>query len=290
MLRGLVLIGLAAVSWGTTGSVTTLLIARAGAEPLLIGAARMCVAAVVLAVGVKVIGAGPRLTAGPLPHCLAMGACMAIYQAAYFSAVAMTGIVVTALIAICSAPLMIAALASLVLGERLTARIGVALVLGVVGTALLVAVPSPAADRPARFLAGAALALVAGLAYAVSAVIAKAAVARGNPPAIMTVTFAVAAVLMLPLLAWTQAPIAQAARGWPWLVYLGAVTTAGAYALYALGLRRVPASVAGVVTLLEPLTATLLGVWLFGERLGPAGAGGAVLLLSAIALLLQRAR
>lgn len=290
MLRGLVLIGLAAVSWGTTGSVTTLLIARAGAEPLLIGAARMCVAAVVLAVGVKVIGAGPLLTAGPLPHCLAMGACMAIYQAAYFSAVAMTGIVVTALIAICSAPLMIAALASLVLGERLTARIGVALVLGVVGTALLVAVPSPAADRPARFLAGAALALVAGLAYAVSAVIAKAAVARGNPPAIMTVTFAVAAVLMLPLLAWTQAPLAQAARGWPWLVYLGAVTTAGAYALYALGLRRVPASVAGVVTLLEPLTATLLGVWLFGERLGPAGAGGAVLLLSAIALLLQRAR
>ena len=47
------------------------------------------------------------------------------------------------------------------------------------------------------------------------------------------------------------------------------------YALYTTGLRRVPASVAGVVTLLEPLTATLLGVLVFGERLGAAGVVGA---------------
>ena len=116
--------------------------------------------------------------------------------------------------------------------------------------------------------------------------IAKAAVARVNPLAITTVTFTAAAVLMLPLLAFTHAPLTQVARGWPWLVYVGAVATAGAYVLYTLGLRRVPASVAGVMTLLEPLTATLLGVWLFGERHGPAGLVGAVLLLAAITLLL----
>jgi len=183
---------------------------------------------------------------------------------------------------------MIAALAALVLGERLTTRIGIALALGVIGTALLVAAPPGAAGPTPRFLTGGALALAAGLAYAVYAVVAKAAVARGNSLAITTVTFTAAAVLMLPLLAWTRDPLAQAARGWPWLVYLGAVTTAGAYALYTLGLRRVPASVAGVMTLVEPLTATLLGVWLFGERLGPAGVAGAALLLSAIALLLPR--
>jgi DME family drug/metabolite transporter len=77
------------------------------------------------------------------------------------------------------------------------------------------------------------------------------------------------------------------AAGWPWLVYLGAVTTAGAYALYTTGLRRVPASVAAVVALLEPLTATLLGVLLFHERLGAPGVAGAGLLLGAIALLLD---
>jgi DME family drug/metabolite transporter len=52
------------------------------------------------------------------------------------------------------------------------------------------------------------------------------------------------------------------------------------------GLRRVPASTAGVTTLLEPLTATILGVALFGERLGAAGGVGAVLLLSALGLLI----
>ena len=67
------------------------------------------------------------------------------------------------------------------------------------------------------------------------------------------------------------------------------VVTAGAYALYATGLRRVPASVAGIVTLLEPLTATLLGVLVFGERLDAAGAVGALLLLGAVALLISTA-
>ena len=80
--------------------------------------------------------------------------------------------------------------------------------------------------------------------------------------------------LLTPALLWTTAPIDQLALGWPWLLYLGAVATAGAYAIYTVGLRHVPASIAGVTTLLEPLTATILGVALFGERLG-AAAGSA---------------
>jgi len=54
----------------------------------------------------------------------------------------------------------------------------------------------------------------------------------------------------------------------PWLLYLGAVTTAGAYAIYTIGLRPRDRVVAGIASLMEPLTATLLGVFLFGERLG----------------------
>jgi DME family drug/metabolite transporter len=86
--------------------------------------------------------------------------------------------------------------------------------------------------------------------------------------------------------AWIDDPVAQVARGWPWLLYLGAVTTATAYALYTTGLRRVPASVAGIVSLAEPLTATLLGSVLFGERLGVTGLAGAGLLFAAVALIL----
>jgi len=99
---------------------------------------------------------------------------MAGYQAAYFTAVTLSGIAVTALVAICSAPLMIAALAPWALGERLAPRVRVALALGVVGTALLVAAPRGALDLTARLVAGALLALTAGLAYALYVILAKA--------------------------------------------------------------------------------------------------------------------
>jgi DME family drug/metabolite transporter len=284
VLRGLALIALAAISWGTTGSVSTVLVARAGAQPFLVGAARMAVAAVLLVVAARAAGARwPGRSA--LAPSAALGACMAAYQAAYFTAVAMTGIAVTALVAICSAPLMIVLLAAAVLGERPTRRTAVALALGVAGTALLVLEPAGAPAAPARSAAGVLLALVAGLAYALYVVVTKRTLARAAPLPLTAATFTAAAVFMLPLLAWTDAPLGQAARGWPWLLYLGAVATAGAYALYALGLRRVPAAVAGVVTLLEPLTATLLGVLVFGERLGAATVFGALLLVAALGLL-----
>ena len=70
-----------------------------------------------------------------------------------------------------------------------------------------------------------------------------------------------------------------------WLVYLGVVPTALAYILYVLGLRTTPVTVSSVLTLMEPLTATMLGVLAFGDRLGALGVLGAVLLLGAVALL-----
>ena len=102
-------------------------------------------------------------------------------------------------------------------------------------------------------------------------------------------TFAAAAVVMAPALLQDTA-LRQIALGWPWLLYLGAVTTAGAYAAYTVGLRHVPAAAAAVAALLEPLTATLLGVLVFGEQLGLAGWLGALLLLGALGLVLPRNR
>jgi DME family drug/metabolite transporter len=292
---GIVLIGAAAVSWGTTGSVMTLLGRRAAASPLLVGTARLWIAAVLLVLAALLSAdrshtRRSRATTGDLARCLLAGACMAGYQAAYFTAVTLSGIAVAALVAICSAPLIIAALAPLTLGERLHPRVRAALALGVLGTALLVAAPGAARDVSARVVAGVALALAAGLAYAFYALLTKAVLARMAPLPLTAVAFSAGALLLTPALAFVDAPLAQLALGWPWLVYLGGVATAGAYALYARGLRDVPASVSGIVTLLEPLTATLLGVLFFGERLGTAGIAGAALLGAALGLLIYRAR
>lgn len=281
-LRGLGLIALAAISWGTTGSVTTLLVSRAAASPLVIGAARMLVGGVLLLVAARAMTTTLRPAPGEVWRCIALGVCMAAFQVTYFTAVTRAGIAITALVAICSAPIMIAMLAAVLLGERATPRLMLILALGVVGTALLVA-PGAGVAGP-RPLSGVMLALGAGLAYALYVVIAKAAVARTPPLPLAALTFGVAAVVLAPAFALPGAG-RQLVLGWPGLVYLGAVTTAGAYALYTVGLRGVSASAAGVASLLEPLTATLLGVILFGERLGVAGWAGAALLLGALVLL-----
>ncbi|MGH6689280.1 MAG: DMT family transporter [Gammaproteobacteria bacterium] len=290
MLRGVVLIALAAVSWGTTGSVTTVLVAGAGVDPWIIGAARMWVAAALLLVATRVVGAPLPLGRDRLGIVFALGACMAAFQATYFTAVTMTGIAITALVAICSAPVMIAALAVLVLGERVSTRVIVAITLGVVGTVLLIANPHAVAPAAPRLALGTLLALGAALSYAVYVIAAKRALVRTEPLPLAAVTFTVAAILSTFPVAWSDAPVAQLARGWPWLVYMGAVATAAAYALYTIGLRHVPAVVAGIVSLFEPLTATLLGVLLFGERLGATGVTGAVLLFAAVALALIEER
>src|SRR5438067_7678422 len=107
--RGLVLIALAAISWGTTGTATTFLVRDTAMSPLTIGVARLVVAALVLAGLARMRGA-TRIARADIGPCLAMGACMAVFQAGYFTSVVLIGVALTALIAICSAPLAIAVL------------------------------------------------------------------------------------------------------------------------------------------------------------------------------------
>jgi drug/metabolite transporter, DME family len=131
-------------------------------------------------------------------------------------------------------------------------------------------------------------ALVAGASYGVYVIVTKAALVRTAPLPLAGVNFGIAAIALAPAL-FTGDAGRQIALGWPWLLYLGAVTTAGAYAIYTIGLRDVPAPVAGVASLLEPLTATILGTLVFGERLGVAGGFGAALVFAALALLVTPA-
>jgi DME family drug/metabolite transporter len=294
MLVGLLLICLAAVSWGTTGATMTVLSHRSSAGPLLVGWARMAVAAPALLLAAWLAGRGRgrasalargSSTRSDAAGCLVLGVAMAAYQLCYFPAVTLTGIAATALLAICSAPIMIALLAAGVLGERLTPRTLVSLAMAVAGTALLVVGPRGVGKISGPFALGVLLALGAGLSYAVYAVTAKRLLVRMAPLAQAAATFTLAAILLSPTLLAEQAIAVPLRAGWLLILYLGLGATAGAYALFTIGLRRVPATVAGIATLLEPLTASVLGVLAFGERLGPLGSAGAALLLAALVIL-----
>jgi drug/metabolite transporter, DME family len=293
MLLGLLLVCLSAVSWGTTGSVMTLLAREGTPSPLLVGWARMAVAAPCLLLAAALAPSPSRGLRGWRPRDLGkaalLGAAMAAYQVCYFWAVPRTGVALTALFAICSAPLLIAAGAALWLKERPAPAARIALLLAVVGTAMVLAGPRADGGAPIGFAAGALSALGAGLSYAVYAVTAKELLRRIAPLPLAALTFTLAAILLTPVLALERDAAAQLGAGWPLLVYLGVVPTALAYVVFGAGLARVTATAAGVATLLEPLTAAALGVLVFGERLGTAGWAGAALLLAALALLARSA-
>jgi DME family drug/metabolite transporter len=290
MLLGLALVCVAAVSWGTTGSVMALLARGGTPSPLLVGWARMAGAAPCLLLATFLLRPGIARIGGGWPpsdwaKAALLGIAMAAYQLCYFWAVPRTGVALTAVLAICSAPIMITAGAALTLRERPARSTLVALLLAVGGTAMVLLGPRVAGGAPREFIAGAIAAIGAGLSYAVYAVTAKGLLRRATPLRLAAVTFTLAALLLTPVLAIERDAAAQLAAGWPLLVYLGVVPTAAAYVLFGAGLRRVTATAAGIATLLEPLTAAALGVLAFGERLGVMGWAGATLLLVALALL-----
>ncbi len=70
-------------------------------------------------------------------------------------------------------------------------------------------------------------------------------------------------------------------RAWGAAAYTGVVVTAVAFGLQAYGQRRVSPTGTALLLLLEPVFAAAFG-YLAGERLGAAGALGALLILAAI--------
>ena len=225
MLLGLILIAIAiaAASWGTTGATMTLLSREAAASPLLVGWSRLAIAAPVLvlaAAGAARFGAHPPArrpwpSLADLPLCAALGLTMAAYQVCYFRAVTLVGVAPAALLAICSAPILIAVLAALFLGERLTPLVRLSLGMAVAGTALLVVGPRGFSEIAGHFGLGALLALGAGVSYAVYAVAAKGLLARVTPLAVSAITFALAALFLAPALLGEAAPGRAVARSRP---------------------------------------------------------------------------
>ncbi len=277
----------AAVTWGTTGATMVLVARRSPLGAGTIGFFRLLVASPIL---LALAGLTGSFSASPLrPFLLRLaliGAAQAAFQIGYFGAVPRIGVGPTALLAICTSPLIIAVLAASFLGERLTARVAVALTAGIAGTALLVGRRFMLPGSPtATAVAGAALALGGALAYALYVVLAKAVVAHLPPLAIAGVSFSFAALFLLPAALGEPNLLAAIRPVWAHVAYLGIVPTALAYTLYVRGLRFTSATAAGIGSLMEPLTATLLGIAVFDESLGPQGLAGGALLLAGVALL-----
>jgi DME family drug/metabolite transporter len=213
-----------------------------------------------------------------------LGLMLALYQVCFFGAIALVGVAVATLVTLCSAPVLVALISAFLTGERPSRVIIAALALAVGGVALVVGF-QPGARQQAINPIGIALALGSASGYALVALISRAVAGRYHPLQINAIAFAAGALALLPAGALTGLVVTYPPAGWALLLYLGLIPSALAYGLFQTGMRSTPATMASVLTLAEPLTATILAAALFGERLGALGLLGGVLLLGAILVL-----
>lgn len=293
--RGLVLIVLAAMLWGTTGLTSKVLDRLSAVDALSVGALRLITASPALLLLAQTLTPGSLrpLLKREWRAVLMMGAAMAGYNGSFFAALARTSVTAGTLLALCSAPLFVAVLARLFLREPLTRPVLLALAAGLSGTILLVGGQGgrdPSAGSGLVLLRwdyalGNALALAAGLSYAVYALVGRAKTHAAPPASLAALSSTTAAVMLTPFALANGFRLPTNFPAWMAVLYLGLVPTALAYALYLRGLRSVPATVASISTMTEPLTASLLAALFLGERLTPSGLLGAGLLLSSLAIL-----
>jgi DME family drug/metabolite transporter len=204
------------------------------------------------------------------------------YQPAFFLGTSLNGVAVGTIVALGSAPIITGALEWAVtrafpgfvwLAATLVATVGVVLLTGVGG-----------AD--AISIDGLLASLGAGASYAVYALASKRLLVRGwASTAAMGAVFGWAAAASVPLMLMTDLRWLATPDGVAMALWLGLVTTTVAYVLFARGLTGLTAATVSTLTLAEPLTATVLGLLLLGERLSSNAVIGIIVLALGLVLL-----
>jgi len=281
-LGGMALVIAAAVLWGTTGTAQSL--APAGLPAYWVGALRLVVAAVAF---VLVAWVGRRMSprdepAAALPWLpvIAAGACIAVYNLAFFAGIRASGVAVGTALTIGSGPIWAGLLQTLFAGKRPDAAWWGGTLLAVAGGCLMVL--GPVSGVPATPL-GIGLCLVSGLGYAAYTLINKRLVALAPASTVTLRVFAIAAAIALPLAYAGSGAVAPTLPGVWVLLYLGVVTTAVAYLLFSLGLKHVSGATGVTLVLVEPLVAFTLALLVVGERASPASFAGLALLIAGLA-------
>lgn len=286
--RSLLYLVVAGLAWGTAGAAASLLFRVSDLGPLALSFWR-CAGGLVLLAGVLVLRPRrPRASDESRRHrllrILGTGVGLTVFQSAYFAAVDATGLAVGTVVTLGAGPVLIAVGARLLMGERLGRGGFVAVTGALAGLAVLVLGGEAAEVRPVGVL----LALLSAAGYAAITLLTRWLGRRGASGDALSTSawaFGIGAIGLLPAaLAEGLVPHTAATGQVLWLlVYVAAVPTALAYALYFAGAAVVRSATVSVIMLLEPVSAAFIAVTVLREQLTAATVIGTLLLLGAVA-------
>jgi DME family drug/metabolite transporter len=214
------------------------------------------------------------------PWLVLAGFGLAGYQPLFFSSVSITGVAVGTVVTLGSGPVL-SGLLDWILGRGRPGKAwAVATTLAIIGCTILASGKHEVVISPLGIL----LAAGAGCSFSLYAAATKHLLAHHDSEAILLPAFILGSIMLSPVWfifskAWLFTP-----QGLAVALHLGLVATALAYALFTRGLQGIKAPTAVTLTMAEPVTATLLGVFFLGEVLSVSATIGILVVFSGLAI------
>ena len=221
-----------------------------------------------------------RWSAIPHRRFMGYGVVIALHFFLYIASLFFTS-VAHSLALVYTAPLFIAVLSWLTLGERLSARQWAGVALGVAGTAILAGFEPRITPE---MLIGDALAIGSAITFAIYSVIGR---ARRSDHTLFEYAAGVygwGALWLLPLAAWQALQSQYSPAAAVAIFGLGVGPLGTGHTLYNAALRRVPATYVNLIATLEVVGGVLLGALFLGELPSATSLGGAAVVLVGILL------
>ena len=193
----------------------------------------------------------------------------------YILAFQQTGVGVASVVSIGVAPIFVGLIAWIALKQPPGKQWAYGTLVAVTG---VVALNWPSGDNTVNVL-GVGFALAAAFGYSLQATGMGMISTRHTPFQSVAPMFTIGTIFQAPLsygkdFGFLQDPVLLAGA-----LYGGLMTVALAYAFFIYGIARIGAATAVTVGLMEPLTASILGVLLLSEKISPVGILGSVLIL-----------
>lgn len=273
---------IAAFLWGLSGGIGGILMAD-GWNAFVVSFYRGTIGLLFVLAWLAVRPAGSGLASGRLWFWSVLaGLGVAGNFTFYFISIAHGSVAVAATLMYCAPVFVYLASFALKL-ERPSALKWAAIVVVMLGIVLLTRIHDIGAGSVTPI--GVAAGLLSGLSYAVFIFGFKYSAPHGSPQAILSIAFAVLAIVLL----WPAGPdrivAAVSTPDWPLFLALGVFGAGLSFIFYIVGLHHTAPAVASIVAMVEPVTASLFGVAILNETLvGSQILGMALVLLTVTAL------
>jgi drug/metabolite transporter (DMT)-like permease len=265
--------------------------ALGGAGPLAVAAARLCIAATILAVLSAFDRSRTPLARGDRLTLAAAGAALAVHFGTWIASLELVPVAISTLL-VATTPIWTAAYDTFVHRRPLSRASSLAFAAGAAGLVLAAGFDRTPPPHPGFALWGDALALAGGLAFAAYLLLVRGVHARAGTRTVVAHTYGWAAALLVvaALVAHQPPPALADGSAWGGILAMALISQLLGHTAINASLRWFSPSAVSFANLIEPVIAGVLALVLFGERVGGLALAGGVILLGAIGVVLKEDR